>query len=103
MRGELRAVGSQPRARGEPGEHRAQVLRGDLTAKAEQPRAGAAPQAGSLASARVVLVESVRDLGEVVRLGADAQLPEAHHNPPMRLERRVRDRYEHPGADVQKS
>src|SRR5262245_23722733 len=103
MRAKLRAVRRQPGTGRESGEHRAQVLRGDVAAEAEQSRAGAGPRAWGLARARVVLVEAGRDLGEVVRLDADAQLPEAHHRPPMRRGRRVRDRYEHPGAYVQKS
>ena len=72
MRPELLAVRGQRGARCEPGEDGAEILTGDLAIEAEPGGGVADPTADALALAGVVVVESGRDLGEVVGLGSNA-------------------------------
>ena len=77
---DLCAVRGESGAGGEAGEHRSQVLAGDVVGEVEKLGSGADPASFRLGVAGVVVVETTRDLAQVVRLGADSELPQGQHD-----------------------
>ena len=65
-----------------PGEHGTQVVGIDLAVEAEAGGADAEPLAVSFAGAGVVVVERLRDTGELIRLLAHAELGDRQHTLP---------------------
>ena len=77
------AVRGLPRARSQPGQHRPQVITVDRSSTPRSSPDEAAPnqRPADLTPARVVVLQAVRNLRQVVALGADTQLPDRHHPP----------------------
>ena len=74
-------IRGQPRARQQPSEHGLQIIARHDTVGVETQALGgvAGPGTCRFALARVVVIETGRDLREVIRLGAHTQFPQRHH------------------------
>jgi hypothetical protein len=62
-----------------PGEHRSEVLRGNIAGKTDDAGAAPEPSTWCLSGVDVVVLGAVEDLLEVVRLLAEAELADAQH------------------------
>ncbi len=63
-----------------PRQHRPERVVLDITGKTESRGAGAEPTARHLARLQVVILDAMRDTGQVVALLPGAQLPDRHHH-----------------------
>lgn len=68
-----------PRRRVQPGAHRVKLLGDHLALEAQTLGGSTGPTAGGFTDASVVLVDAVRDGGEVVALTVQLDLAEAQH------------------------